>query len=360
MSTGKTVTNFSLLVLGATTSAVALIVFLQQRRRQRRQRPLSNVNPFIIPPSLLKSEYAQELQVAVQLALEAGDRMYPYCDAKGTEQESHPDCDLGIQTKGQAENFCTKIDLENERFIMEGLQSAFPQYDLIGEETVGTGPLPPISSTRLTWIIDPIDGTTNFASGLPLTCVSIGLTMGRHQPVVGVVYAPMTRELYLAVRNYGAYRNGVRIQVAKQQHTNDDNKKLLKDSVVCFEFGYARSSDAIASMVRVVQNILLHGCRTTRSLGSGVLDLCFVATGRLDVVYAGVANEGWKPWDYAAGVLVATEAGCAVQSIVPKPKNNPTVDPDEKEDEFDLYSESIICAVGSNLLEEIREFILKK
>jgi fructose-1,6-bisphosphatase/inositol monophosphatase family enzyme len=363
MSRGKIITTVSLVILGG-TSVASLIVYLRRRQRRQLRPPSTNTDPFVIPPSLLESEYAQELKIAVHLALEAGDRMYPHCDAKGTEEELLHD-DLGIQTKGQAENFCTKIDLENERSIIEGLQRAFPNYAVIGEETVGTGALPPISSSSLTWIIDPIDGTTNFASGLPLTCVSIGLTMGRHKPVLGVVYAPMTCELYLAVRNHGAYRNGVRIHVSKQQPKNihDHNNKTLSDSVVCFEFGYARSSNAIASMVRVVQNILQHGCRTTRSLGSGVLDLCYVATGRLDVVYAGVVNEGWKPWDYAAGVLVATEAGCTVQPIIPQPKSisaPANADVDDTDDAFDLYSESIICAVGTNLLEEIRQLILKK
>jgi myo-inositol-1(or 4)-monophosphatase len=106
--------------------------------------------------------------------------------------------------------------------------------------------------------------------------------------VMGVVYAPMTDELYLAVKGHGAYRNGVRI-------TSKRTPKALVDSVVCVEFGYSRDKKSIGLMVGAVQRILENGCRTMRIIGSGVLDLCYVATGRLDVVYAGVAGEGWKP-----------------------------------------------------------------
>jgi fructose-1,6-bisphosphatase/inositol monophosphatase family enzyme len=84
-------------------------------------------------------------------------------------------------------------------------------------------------------------------------------------------------------------------------------------------------------------------------IGSGVLDVCYVATGRLDLVYAGVASEGWKPWDYCASIVVAREAGCVVEAI----KHDHGVD-------FDLYSESIICASSKELLEETRQILLQE
>jgi inositol-phosphate phosphatase / L-galactose 1-phosphate phosphatase len=291
-----------------------------------------------VPTALLDSPLRKEIQVASELALRAGRAMYDFCNQKGTAAEALHD--LEIETKGQAEDFCTKIDVANEHMITNELEKEFPSHNIIGEEATGTGGIPPLTDSP-TWIIDPIDGTTNFASGLPLTCVSIGLcSQGR--PVLGVVYAPMTDELYLAVQGYGAYRNGV--PLTKQRC----NKKRLLESVVCFEFGYARDTKAVDKMVGVVQRILYHGCRTMRSLGSGVLDLCYVATGRIDVVYAGVAGEGWKPWDYCAGYVIASETGCCMQSII-----------GQKADEwFDIYSDSLICAVNPSLLQEIREIIL--
>lgn len=333
----KVVTDWKSLVLAAGLSVVSgccAFFLFQQRAKQ-----LQNVSSkFRVPTALLASPLRKEIQISTELALKAGKAMYNYCNEKGTAAEdSH---DLEIETKGQAEDFCTKIDIANEQLITSKLQQEFPSHIVIGEETTGTGSIPLLSDSP-TWIIDPIDGTTNFASGLPLTCVSVGLCL-QGRPVLGVVYAPMTNELYLAISGYGAYRNGVPLTKRRCQ-----NKTLL-ESVVCFEFGYARDAMAIDKMVNVVERILHHGCRTMRSLGSGVLDLCYVATGRLDVVYAGVAGEGWKPWDYCAGYVIARETGCSMESIIqPKDANY-----------FDIYSDSVICAVNPSLIQEVREIIL--
>ena len=308
------------------TGSIAAVVLLEIYRRQRRE------SKYAVPANLRSSPFAKELRVAIALARQAGGNMVGYCDEKGTELESNHD--LGIETKGQAEDFCTKIDVENERLVTEGLLRHFPDHKIIGEETVGQGEIPPLT-TDPTWIIDPIDGTTNFASGIPLTCVSIGMCLDRI-PTVGVVYVPVTQELYLAVKGYGAYRNGVRLG-------KRSDKKLL-ESVVCFEFGYARAASEVTQMVCAVERILQHGCRTARSLGSGVLDLLYVATGRLDVVYAGVASEGWKPWDYCAASVVALETGCVIERI-------------DGGTAFDIYSDTMICGVGKGLVDEIREKI---
>lgn len=182
-----------------------------------------------------------------------------------------------------------------------------------------------------------VDGTTNFASGFPLTCVSIGFC-DNGVPVMGVVYAPMTDELFVGVKGYGCFRNGVRI--TQRRH------KKLSDAIVCFEFGYSRKPQQVATMVDAVNRLLLHGLRATRQVGSGVLDLCYVASGRMDAVYAGLAGEGWKPWDFAAGLVIAEEAGCVMEAI------------DQKErGPFDIYSTSHICAVGFELLEEVRQLV---
>ena len=217
-------------------AASAGFLLLNLYRKQRQQS-----TKYSVPPELLSSNYSKELQVAVALALESGRSMYLYYDSKGTAAEIQHD--LNIVTKGRPEDFFTQIDLDNEKLIMEGILAAFPDHSIIGEETVGQGTIPKLTEAP-TWIIDPIDGTTNFAAGLPLSCVSIGLCIDQ-KPVLGVVYAPATDELYLAV--------------------------------------YARDNDAAVKMTSVVRRILRNGCRCTRSLGSGVLDLCYVAAGKLDV-----------------------------------------------------------------------------
>ena len=293
---------------------------------------------YTVPKVLQDSPYGSEIQLAVELALRAGANMIPYSDSKGTEAEN--DHDLGIATKGQPEDFCTKIDVENERLVMAGIASKYPDHKIIGEETVGTGTIPPLTNDP-TWIIDPIDGTTNFAAGLPLTCVSVGFCVDK-KPVMGVAYAPMTNELYLAVKGHGAYRNGVKL--------SQRSPKLLAESVVCFELGYVRDTVKISAMLAAVQRIMEHGCRTTRQLGSGVLDLCYTASGRLDVVYSGIAGEGWKPWDYCSGVLIAQESGCCVEPL----------DPASAGTEFDIYSRSVICAGTKDLAHELRQVVTGK
>jgi fructose-1,6-bisphosphatase/inositol monophosphatase family enzyme len=335
----------------------------------------SNTNNNILTSLPLPFEscpYTKELKVAIQLAYQCGNNIHQYCYQKGCESydpnKKNDNSNLMIQTKGQPEDFCTIVDLQNEKIVMDGIRQHFPSHEIIGEESVGTGMIPPINPTIPTWIVDPIDGTTNFVSGIPLTCVSIGLCINAI-PTVGVIYAPMTNELYIGVKGYGAYRNGIRILHRSEIIRTTTTTKLslsLKDSVIGFEFGYVRDPKGITKMITTLQNIMLHGCRTVRSLGSGVLDLLYVATGRLDLVYAGVATEGWKPWDYCAASVIVQEAGCIIESlyndknddVVAKDNNSETKTKTTTTTTFDIYSKSVICAIDQSLIDEFRQHIL--
>ena len=180
---------------------------------------------------------------------QAGKNMTQHYNSKGTADENIEDLD--ISTKSNAADFATAIDVMNENYIQSAINKQFPSHKIIGEEAVGTGSIPPLTNDK-TWIIDPIDGTTNFASGLPLSCVSIGFCKDG-QPYLGVIYAPMTNELYIAVRGLGAYRNGIRLLPC----TGEKATKTLSNAVVCFEFGYARDDDAAAdNMVNAVRRLL--------------------------------------------------------------------------------------------------------
>ncbi|KAG7366769.1 inositol monophosphatase [Nitzschia inconspicua] len=321
----------------ATTSVVGLLAWYVGRYQRQTADDLSHV-----PPLLLTSPWANELMLAIKLAKKAGSNMVEYLEAKGTIKESS--IDLGIETKSGAEDLCTKIDVENEKLIMNGIRKMFPQHDIIGEETVGTGDIPPMNKDVPTWIIDPVDGTTNFSAGIhSLTCVSIAYCEN-NRPVVGVIYAPGTKELYLGVKGYGAYRNGMQIQQFPATST-----KTLSTAIVCYEFGYAREKAHVDTILVGMSKVMHSRCRAIRQLGSGCLDLCLVASGRLDLVYAGLATEGWKPWDYAAGLIICQEAGCVMESIHQKAG-----------DDFDLYSKSIICGVSRELVDEMRELLQSK
>jgi len=309
---------------------------------------------FQIPPQLSEGKYAAELKLAVSLALKAGGNMTEHLDNKGTKVGEGAESKLGINTKQNDADFCTAIDLLNEEIITQGIKEKFPSHEIIGEEDTGTGDVPTLSE-KPTWIIDPVDGTTNFASGSMFTCVSIGLCVNA-KPVMGVAFSPRTKELYLAMEGCGSYRNGERIKSVDKQSTD----KTLANSVVCFEFGYARGEEGIENMVGAVKRVLQHGCRSTRSYGSGVLDLCYVASGRLDVVYTGMAEEGWKPWDYCAAMVIAEEAGCVIRSLkehngVKEFDSNGKLIADRK---FDIYSKSMICGINTAVVEQCRKVVL--
>ena len=172
----------------------------------------------------------------------------------------------------------------------------------------------------------------------PLTCSSCS-TIRYTELITFPVYAPGSNDLYLAIKGYGAYRNGVKIYQEQKSAC-----KTLQQAVVCCEFGYSRKQDEVDAMLGAVSKIMMSGCRAIRQLGSGVLDLCFVACGRLDVVYSGIVNEGWKPWDYCAGLVICQEAGCFME----------TIDQDGPDQDFDLYGTSVIAAVSRELIDETR------
>lgn len=302
------------LALGA-----ALVSFLRRRRQ----------SPSIAPRALLQHKaYGAYVAAAVDLALEAGSKI-----RGAIERREHAS---QITSKGVAD-VVTETDKANERLIFEGLRRRFPSHELIGEESsADDGKIPRLTDAP-TWIVDPIDGTSNFCAGLPLTCVSIGLCVGR-EPVVGVVYNPLTEELYVAARGCGAYLNGEAIACTKTTS--------LQDALVIQEYGYERE-DGIQALMQTSAALLRAKTRALRQLGSGALDLCFVAAGRADAVFAGVAHDGlceaWKPWDYCAGKVICEEAGAIFRTFEGRA--------------FDIfYKKDFICA-APGVMEDLRRVL---
>jgi myo-inositol-1(or 4)-monophosphatase len=333
-----------------TSSVVAIFVHRKNKRRRR------SAVEFNVPSEILSNKYCpyqQEVVLAVQLALTAGSNMTQHYNSKGTGDENITNLD--ISTKTNASDLATIIDVQNENYITCAIQDYYPTHYIIGEEASSdAGHIAPLHREGYTWIIDPIDGTTNFAAGLPLHCVSIGLC--HHGiPVMGVVYSPPTEEMYIGIRNCGAYRNGIRLLGC----SGDKASKTLSNAVVCFELGYfSETGDRVDIMMNAIKRLLEHGVRATRQLGSGVLDLCYVASGRMDVVYTGLSDEGWKPWDYCAGLVIALEAGCEMTHLEAK-CNDDVIDGSLRRGyDFNLYSKSMICGVNRTLVEDTRRVVL--
>ena len=185
----------------------------------------------------------------------------------------------------------TSVDIAADKFICNKISQTFPSHTIVSEETFpDTNDLD--KATTSFWIIDPIDGTVNFAHEHDQSAVSIAFSQNGHVEV-GIVYNPFTNEMFSAIRGNGAHLNGRPIRVAE--------KTDIRRAIVATGFPYEKSN--IEPMIVRVGEILRH-CADIRRLGSAALDICWVAAGRLDVYY-----ESLNLWDFAAARLIAFEAG---------------------------------------------------
>ncbi len=203
-----------------------------------------------------------------------------------------------IAMKGEIE-LVTEVDTACEALIVESLNQTFPDHDLLAEEGAVKETGHPCR-----WIIDPLDGTTNFAHRFPFFCVSIGMQL-HGQSAIGVVYAPMLDELFVAVAGQGATLNGQPVTVSE----TDALVRAMLVTGFAYDVHHADNDnlDHFADFTR--------SARATRRTGSAALDLCYVGCGRFD----GFWEMGLKPWDVAAGSLVVTEAGGRVSRFDDSP-----------------------------------------
>ncbi len=201
------------------------------------------------------------------------------------------DIDKQIDTKANYADLVTKVDKESERRIRELISAAHPDHTILGEEQ---GELAGRAGhSRWRWIVDPLDGTLNYAHGFPFYCVSIALEVDG-QVEVGVVLDSVRDELYTAVRGGGAFRNGSPIRVSSESRLSN---ALLST-------GFASTEKNISDNLPLFGRAL-RSARAVRRAGAGALDLCLVACGRADGFWELTLN----PWDVAAGVLILREAG---------------------------------------------------
>jgi myo-inositol-1(or 4)-monophosphatase len=231
------------------------------------------------------------LTIAVRAARTAGDIIVRSMDRVNL---------LTITPKGR-NDFVSEVDRQAEREIIHTLQKAYPTHAFLGEESGRQGP----ARTDFVWVIDPLDGTTNFLHGFPQFCVSIAL-LHRGRIEKGVIYDPLRQELFTAARGAGASLNNRRIRVSKQ---NGLRGALLGTG---FPFKDQRHVEAYLGMMRD----LMKDTAGIRRAGSAALDLAYVAAGRLD----GFWEIGLKKWDMAAGLLLIQEAGGIVTDLEGKDK----------------------------------------
>lgn len=198
---------------------------------------------------------------------------------------------LNVVEKGRMD-FASEVDGLAEEAIVKELRRAYPEYAVLGEE--GGAQKAARGGGRYTWVIDPLDGTSNYLRGLPHYCVSIALTENG-EPIHGVVFDPIRNELFTATRGAGAVLNDRKIRIAE--------RKDLSGSIVVTGFP-PRDREHAGAQLDCVRE-LLREAEDVRRTGSAALDLAYVACGRVD----GYFEAGVKPWDIAAGVLLVREAG---------------------------------------------------
>jgi myo-inositol-1(or 4)-monophosphatase len=229
-------------------------------------------------------DYRKYLRIARRAAFAAG-RVIKRCQRSG----------LDVKTKGQHYNLVTAADVASEEKIVAVIRAAFPGHNILAEEkTYGK------TDSPFTWVIDPIDGTSNFAHGFPHYGISIGLAH-EGEIVVGVVLHPERRELFQAVKGHGAFCNN------KPIRTSD--APGLRQSLLVTGFHYERDKK-MEKTLSIIGTLLRLGIMDIRRTGSAALDLCYTAAGRVE----GFFESRLNPWDFAAGILIVTEAGGRVSS----------------------------------------------
>ncbi|MFH1534209.1 MAG: inositol monophosphatase family protein [Nitrospirota bacterium] len=241
-----------------------------------------------------------------------------------------------IEKKG-INNLVTRVDKASEKLIIKLIKALYPKHAIIAEESEETHTKKTFKEAKYIWIIDPLDGTTNFAHGVPIYCVSIAIFKKSTaqstknydylsgELVAGVVYAPRTDELFYASAKKGAYLNGKKIKVS--------NVKKTAEGLTVTGFTATQRERNLPYF-----QAMLKKSQAIRRLGSAALDLCYIACGRFD----GYWEFGLKPWDIAAGALIIEEAGGTVT--------------DTNGNLLDLFGADILASNGKVHTEMIRTF----
>lgn len=216
-----------------------------------------------------------------------------------------------VSCKGAFTNLVTDVDKKCERIIIEIVKETYPLHSILAEESGQH-----ISDGDWKWIIDPLDGTTNYSHGFPVFAVSIGVAFEKDIKI-GVVYDPTRDELFSGVEKDGAYLNGAKIKVS--------NNRTLEKSLI--STGFAYSIKGKLTNLEYFKK-MLEKAQAIRRAGAASLDLCYVACGRLD----GFWEFDLAPWDTAAGQLIVKESGGKVSKL--------------SDENFDIYEKEVLATNG--------------
>jgi len=205
---------------------------------------------------------------------------------------------LAVDYKGEID-IVTEADRMSETLVLESIRQRYPDHGILSEESPASG-----MGASYRWLVDPLDGTTNYAHGFPVFCVSIALEK-EGEVILGVVHNPMLQETFTALKGGGAFLNGRRVKVSAV--------RTLSGSLLATGFPYDIRNDKNNNLDLFSRMAL--SAQAIRRAGAAALDLCYVAAGRFD----GFWELKLKPWDTAAGWLLVTEAGGRVTDLTGAP-----------------------------------------
>ena len=207
---------------------------------------------------------------------------------------------LKVEKKGSTD-YVTEVDRRVEQIIFEDIKSYYPEHNFLGEESGEE-----INNSNVTWILDPIDGTTNFINGFPHYCISLCASVDG-VPTHGVIIDPTRREEFSASKGKGAQLNGERIRVSDRKNLTDALLSCSSRSTPEQNYKY----NLLGTFMELYKNEI-----TIRRTGCSALDLAYIGAGRLD----GFWGNGLKPWDVAAGIVIAEEAGALLSDFHGNPR----------------------------------------
>jgi len=222
------------------------------------------------------------------------------------------------QIKKNIVDLVTETDVKVEKMVYDAIKAAYPTHAFIGEESAAAGASIELTDAP-TWIVDPIDGTTNFVHGFPFCCISIGFAV-KKVPSIGVVYNPILDMMYHARIGHGSFRNETRLPLS---YPNPFPLRDLGSMVITVVIDQNRTAEVNEKRMKSFSNLLgdpkevpgaamIHGLR---SIGTGALSLCLVATGELDAFW----EIGLWPWDCCAGIVIVSEAGGRIYGCKGRP-----------------------------------------
>jgi myo-inositol-1(or 4)-monophosphatase len=245
------------------------------------------------------------LDLAIKAAKEAGKIHLKYFQT-----------DIAIKKKSSSFDLLTIADIEAEKAVVSLIKDNFGDHNILAEEAKYER-----SDCEFTWIIDPLDGTNNFASRLPIFCVSIALAR-ENELLLGVIYDPTRDELFWAQKGKGAFLNGKPIQVTKLT--------TLEQALLITGFYYDRGKE-MKRTLDDIEKFFSNHILGLRRLGAAALDLCYIASGRASGFWEFILS----PWDFAAGKLLIEEAGGKVTN--------------KEGQDFDIYQPSFVVASNSKI-----------